>query len=138
VVDVHGVGSDLRYARSYYLCSNISESFQKGDLTYVNLAGSDAIILHSLSAATTLLESRGANFSDRPSLRFLCDIVGWKDAPALLNLGPTLTEHRKRFLQVIGSRQSMYNWEDTMREAVLKCLSDTTEDPQRLEGHIRL
>jgi hypothetical protein len=138
VVDVHGVGSNLRYVHLYQLCSTVFKSFGKGDLTYLNLAGSDVIVLHTLSAATTLLKSRGANFSDRPSLRFLSDIVGWKDAPGLLNLGPTLMGHRKRFLQVVGSTQYMDSWEDIMCEAVLKCLGSMMEEPQRLDGLIRL
>jgi hypothetical protein len=105
---------------------------------YVDLAGSDIIILNTLPAATDLLESKGANFSDRPSLRFGCEIVGWKDLPGLMNLGPTLNEHRKRILQVIGSKQMVDSLEGTIREEVLKCLNSVIEDPRRLGWYIRM
>jgi hypothetical protein len=110
----------------------------QGDLVYVNLAGTDVIILNSLSAATTLLDKKGANFSDRPSLRFLADIVGWKEATPLMDLGPTLTGHRKRLIQVVGSRRNVDNQEDTIREAVVTCLNNMLEDPQRLLSHIQM
>jgi hypothetical protein len=123
---------------SYCVRSNSFNSSCQGDLTYVKLAGSDIIILNTLSAATVLLESRGVNFSDRPSLHFLSDIVGWKEATSLMNLGPTLTQRRKRLLQLIGSKNNMDNLEDTIRNAVLKCLNSMTEDPKRLVWHVRM
>jgi hypothetical protein len=96
------------------------------------------IIVNSLSAAKALFETKGANFSDRPSAHFACDIVGWKELPALQNMGPTLTEHRKRMVQAVGSKQGMENVEPTIVRATLACLKKMVEEPQRLGSHLRV
>jgi hypothetical protein len=55
-----------------------------------------------------------------------------------MDLGPTLTGHRKRLIQIIGSKQNVNSMEDTIREAVLKCLNGMLEDSRRLESHIQM
>jgi hypothetical protein len=109
-----------------------------GDLTYFDLAGSDVIIINSLSAATELLETKGANFSDRPPMHFLCNLVGWSDMPAFMNYGPTLVGHRRRMLQTVGSKRSVETIESTQRLATLKCLKSIHEAPHELEKHLRM
>jgi hypothetical protein len=109
-----------------------------GHLTYFNLVGSDVIVINSLSAAIEILETKGANFSDRPTMHFLCNLVGWRDMPTFMNYGPTLVGHRRRMLQTVGSKRSVDTIESTQRLATLKCLKSIVEAPHELEKHVRM
>jgi hypothetical protein len=103
----------------------------------VNVAGVDNMIINSRAVANALLEKKGVNFSDRPSLFFLNEIVGWKEGPPFQHLGPTLNAHRRRLLQIVGTKSSVDSEEDTMREAALRCFDGMMENPQKLQAYIR-
>jgi hypothetical protein len=109
-----------------------------GDLVYANVAGTNIIFINSLATAYEIFEVRGANFSDRASMFFLCEMVGWKHAPSLQNAGPVQTAHRRSILREIGSKRNIAEVEDTITKATLKCLRGMMDVPEQLPDHIRM
>jgi hypothetical protein len=118
---------------------HIAHRFDKcaGDLIYVNLSGSDVMVINSFTVAKALFETKATNFSDRPSMYFTCDLVGWGDLPLFMNYGPAVVGHRRRMLQSVGSKRSIETLESTLRSVALKCLKDIAESPAQLQNHVR-
>jgi hypothetical protein len=108
-----------------------------GDLTYANLASADVVIINTLSAAKALFEAKGLNYSDRPSLFFLCDIVGWRELPILMNFGAEIVSHRRLLRDSIGTRQLIDDMDETNRMHTFRCIRRIFDEPERLERHIR-
>jgi hypothetical protein len=108
-----------------------------GDITYINLLGSDVLVVNSRSTLSTLFEKKGSNFSDRPSLFFACDLVGWKDLPAMLSIGPEHTNHRRLMAQTIGTKALISDMQEMVNDQVFRFLRRTIAAPERLSRHLR-
>jgi cytochrome P450 len=75
-----------------------------GDIVHVNLAGTHVIILNSPENTSALLDSKNAPSSDRPSMYFAGNMVGWDKIFTMLRDGPRLKTTRRLVAQEIGSR----------------------------------
>jgi cytochrome P450 len=93
-----------------------------GDLVYANVAGSDIIVLNSIEAATSVLDNKGAIYSDRPSAYFIGTMVGFSEGTTLLNEGPRLKEQRKLFSQWLGNKSTFEHFIPTIEARIRRCL----------------
>ncbi|KAF5324094.1 hypothetical protein D9619_011206 [Psilocybe cf. subviscida] len=65
------------------------------DILYVNLAGTDVIVLNTAEAASDLLEKRSSIYSGRPRMSFLNDLMGWDFNFVFMDYGQQWRTHRR-------------------------------------------
>ncbi|KAH8799622.1 cytochrome P450 [Flagelloscypha sp. PMI_526] len=79
-----------------------------GDINYVNVAGTNIVILNSLESANTLLNTRGAVNSDRPYLHLANGLIGWKNSPIMCTASdPIFKPGRQMMLSAVGSNKAL-------------------------------
>ncbi|KAI0260713.1 cytochrome P450 [Gloeopeniophorella convolvens] len=67
------------------------------DIISLNVLGSTMIILNSAQAVSDIFDKRGSNYSDRPDMPMIVDLMGWDWTFALMRYGPRWKEHRRVF-----------------------------------------
>lgn len=87
---------------------------------YAEVFGAPMIIINSLDVAKTLLEKRGANYSDRPTLPMAGELVGYKHVTTLMRDKDILRAHRRLIAQVMGTAESVKRFHPMQEEEVLK------------------
>jgi hypothetical protein len=112
-------------------------------MVYVKLFSSDIISINSRAVLSALFESptRGHIYSDRPSLYFACELVGWKELPGLLDLGSKLTHHRRLMAQTIGTKALIADMQGLIEAQVLRFVRRLAEDSgevSKLDEHSRM
>lgn len=102
-----------------------------GDLIYANVCGQHLIVVSNYDSARRLLSHKGAKHSDRPSLYFVCELIGWGQNTTLLPEGPQLKEHRRLINQHIGTLAAAARFEleiqERTREFLCSILQKTGE-----------
>lgn len=73
----------------------------------VDLLGQRLVVLNSAEHALELLDKKAAIYSDRPSLVFSGEFVGWNHSLLLLQYGHMLRQYRRSLHQEIGSRREV-------------------------------
>ncbi|KAI0001214.1 cytochrome P450 [Russula vinacea] len=77
-------------------CRDWSRQF--GDDTIsLDVMGSTMVILNSAKAVSEIFDKRGSNYSDRPDMPMIVDLMGWDWTFALMRYGPRWKEHRRVF-----------------------------------------
>ncbi|KAK7449185.1 hypothetical protein VKT23_013331 [Stygiomarasmius scandens] len=67
------------------------------DVVSVSALGHTSVFLNSHKAVEDLFLARGSNYSDRPDMPMLVDLVGWDWTFAMMRYGPRWKEHRRIF-----------------------------------------
>ncbi|KAI0300588.1 cytochrome P450 [Multifurca ochricompacta] len=67
------------------------------DIISLNVMGSTMIVLNSAKAVSDIFDKRGSNYSDRPDMPMIVDLMGWDWTFALMRYGPRWKEHRRVF-----------------------------------------
>ncbi|SPQ21574.1 f2ac1eeb-b7f6-445d-8e4b-e27435fa4e97 [Thermothielavioides terrestris] len=99
----------------------------KSDVLYFHTFGTKWIVLHSLAAATELLEKRGANYADRP--RFVMfEEMGWSPTLTWLRWGPKYHLHR-RVLRPPFTRSNVGQYAAMQRKEALVCCQGMIDNP---------
>jgi cytochrome P450 len=97
------------------------------------------IVLNTYEAAMSMLNRKGTIYSDRPSLYFVAEMIGWKESTTLSNQGPRWKEHRRMFAQQLGSQGAVERFtpmlESRTREFIRQVMDDPS--PEMLLRHIR-
>ncbi|KXN89187.1 O-methylsterigmatocystin oxidoreductase [Leucoagaricus sp. SymC.cos] len=76
-----------------------------GDLIYFEIVGKKFLIVGSVERANDLFEKRSTNYSDRPHLIMVVDLMGWDYNWGLIPYGPLWRHHRRIFHQYMNSTQ---------------------------------
>jgi hypothetical protein len=105
-------------------------------MTYVNLIGTDVIIVNSPSVLSALFEGKSANYSHRPSLTF-AELAGWDRLMALMNPGPELNRQRRLMAQTIGSKAIISQMQPMLDEQVLLFMLSIINRPQDVKNSTR-
>jgi hypothetical protein len=110
-----------------------------GDIVYVNLAGTHAIILNTPEIAIDMLQHKGQIYSDRPLLHFAMELVGWRDNPTFMEEGPRLKESRRLIIKELGPRGLLKKLVPTTKRETKNFLCRVLDDPssEALYAHIR-
>ncbi|KDQ63502.1 hypothetical protein JAAARDRAFT_147890 [Jaapia argillacea MUCL 33604] len=70
-----------------------------GELVYVEVFGRGMLILNSVKAITDLFDKRSSNYSDRPPMYMVNELIGWDWDFAHMHYGDWWRKHRKTFHQ---------------------------------------
>ncbi|ETW78166.1 cytochrome P450 monooxygenase 95 [Heterobasidion irregulare TC 32-1] len=76
------------------------------DVISLDIFGNTMIILNSAEAVSDFFEKRGSNYSDRPDMPMIVDLMGWDWTFALMRYGPRWKEHRRVFHSHFNHRVS--------------------------------
>ncbi|KAH8790437.1 cytochrome P450 [Flagelloscypha sp. PMI_526] len=111
-----------------------------GDINYVNVAGTNIVILNSLESANTLLNTRGAVNSDRPYLHLANGLIGWKNSPIMCTASdPIFKPGRQMMLSAVGSNKALDSYismvEYEAHRFIYRLKGDP--DPKQLQYYLR-
>ncbi|KAI0052748.1 cytochrome P450 [Auriscalpium vulgare] len=67
------------------------------DVISLNILGNTMVVLNSAQAVADIFDKRGSNYSDRPDMPMIVDLMGWDWTFALMRYGPSWKEHRRVF-----------------------------------------
>lgn len=101
--------------------------------------GTHMIVLNSVDAAVSMLQRKGANYSDRPEFFFANKLAGGEHATPSVDDGPYLKETRRIFAQEIGSKTALARFTSVKEAHIRSFLCRLLDDPrpERLHDHIR-
>ncbi|RXW13378.1 hypothetical protein EST38_g12477 [Candolleomyces aberdarensis] len=108
------------------------------DVLYLNIAGTEMIILDSSKAATDLLETRSSLYSGRPRLPMLNELVGGSWHVAVMPYGATWRKHR-RFLHHSFHSAATKEYRPHMTKSARNLLKRFLDDPNpfNIMPHLR-
>ncbi|KAK0205290.1 cytochrome P450 [Desarmillaria ectypa] len=87
---------DLANNDVHIRASHWSRNFDE-DVISLKVLGKTMIILNSPTAVSDLFDKRASNYSDRPDMPMIVDLMGWDWTFALMRYGPRWKEHRRVF-----------------------------------------
>lgn len=87
---------DLANNDVHIRASHWSRNFDD-DVISLKVLGKTMIILNSSTAVADLFDKRASNYSDRPDMPMIVDLMGWDWTFALMRYGPRWKEHRRVF-----------------------------------------
>ncbi|KAF8635472.1 hypothetical protein AX15_000445 [Amanita polypyramis BW_CC] len=108
-----------------------------GDIVSVSIFGQQYIIVSSAQKAVEMLEKKSRIYSDRPVVQMGGELVGWKDALALLPYGHRFRSYRKMFHQIIGTYDAMRRFHQVEELETHRFLKRLLAKPEELEAHVR-
>ena len=103
----------------------------------INIFGQPIIIISSSKVVEDLFEKRSLNYSNRPVLTFVGEIVGWSNCIALLQYGHRFREFRKYMSRLIGTKAAMERFDPLMEDETTKFLARVMADPGSFSQQIR-
>ncbi|KAL4245440.1 cytochrome P450 family protein [Abortiporus biennis] len=114
-----------------------SEWGQKyGDIMYAKLFQRDTIIINSLKVAKDLLEKRSTNYSDRPPLIFLNELLGWEGVISHLSYTPQFRRQRRWIEAAFLNKESLSNYQPIQRRECYILLSGLLSSPDEFANHL--
>ena len=107
-----------------------------GPISSVSVLGQRIVIVNSLQIAADLLDKRSAIYSDRPTLAFVSDCVGWCRAMVFRRYGPDFRTIRRLVHSVIGTPAAIRKFDRIEEEEVHGFLKRLLEKPENFADHI--
>ncbi|KAJ7464505.1 cytochrome P450 [Mycena latifolia] len=107
-----------------------------GDVCYLGVLGQGIVILSSAEAVNTLLEKRGAIYSDRPYLVMCSELIGGSNLVPFEGYNDVFKRQRKLMQQTLGPG-SIPAYHDMMRVETLSFLRDLVNAPNEYMHHTR-
>ncbi len=133
------IGSLLSWPSSQNWLTFTRWGEQYGEIVYVNVAGTDIIILNSLKAAQDLLDNLGAVYSDRPRQHFANNIVGWKDSPIMYNASHKyFRPARTMMLNAVGTPAALETYIHMEEHETRRFLRRVIDSPDDFKYHLRM
>ncbi|TFY65416.1 hypothetical protein EVG20_g5603 [Dentipellis fragilis] len=99
-----------------------------GDIVHAKLFGRSMIVLNSFKAARELMDKRGGNYSSRPPMVLLVDLMGWDCVIPQMPYGERFRKHR-RLIQNYFSEQSILAYRPLQRKECATLLSGILKKP---------
>ncbi|THH18237.1 hypothetical protein EW146_g2711 [Bondarzewia mesenterica] len=107
-----------------------------GDVMHAKVFGRSLIILNSLKAARDLMEKRSANYSCRPRLVLLVELMGWDSVLTNMPYGERFRKHRK-LIQEAFTPQAILAFRPLQRMETCMLLLGLLEKPQSFMALVR-
>ena len=108
-----------------------------GSIASVSVFGQRLVILNSAKIAADLLDKQSAIASDRPRLEMGGELVGWKNALALLPYGDRLRNGRRLVHKLFGSHATMKQFHPVEETETRRFLQLLLASPNDFTAHIR-
>lgn len=101
-----------------------------GPVSHIRAFDKHVIILNTMQSALDLLEKRGANYSDRPQLPMIGDLMGFNWVITAMPYGDYWRLHRRALHQHFNESalKSLRGKQERLAARFLKALLDTPED----------
>ncbi|KAI0060162.1 cytochrome P450 [Artomyces pyxidatus] len=106
------------------------------DVIHAKVFGRSMVILNSLQAARDLMEKRSLNYSCRPRLVLIVELMGWDSVITNLPYGDRFRKHR-RLIQDHFSAQAIVDFRSLQRKEAYTLLEGLFETPDDFIRHIR-
>ncbi|KAI6045314.1 cytochrome P450 [Pisolithus marmoratus] len=110
---------------------------QYGELVYVEALGSRILILNSLEAVSDLLESRPANYSDRPTFAMVGELMGLDNSMPLLQYGDPSWRKQRKIAHLALSPEAVRTY-DLVGDNVAKYVDSLLDKPDEFAPQLRL
>ncbi|KAJ5973004.1 uncharacterized protein N7479_002922 [Penicillium vulpinum] len=107
-----------------------------GPISSLTVLGRHVIILNDAKFAVQLLEKRSSIHSGRPENAFT-DMSGWQYVLGALRNPDHVKKTRKQLFQEIGSKNSVFRFNDVQTAEVSRFLIRVLDEPENLHQHIR-
>ncbi|KAF8815156.1 cytochrome P450 [Phlegmacium glaucopus] len=107
------------------------------DIIHLNAAGTDIIILDTYEATIDLIEKRSNNYSSRPTLSMVRELMGFEFSFAFKDYGDVWRTQRRLMHQEFNSKASLRFYPYQL-EATRKMLRRLLDDPDDFFGNVRL
>ncbi|WYZ42267.1 hypothetical protein EsH8_V_001162 [Colletotrichum jinshuiense] len=107
-----------------------------GPITALKVIGKPFIVVNDSQVALDILEKKSAEFSSRPSLTFIGELVGWSKATGGIPYNHTFRLHRKVFARIIGTQTSASKFDLLQEAEVGHFLLHVLDSPGNLKEHI--
>ncbi|OSX58539.1 hypothetical protein POSPLADRAFT_1152453 [Postia placenta MAD-698-R-SB12] len=108
-----------------------------GDIIYIKLFHTPAIVLNSVKVAQDLLAKRSSKYSDRPSLLFMKKILGWDPATPFMCYGDRWRKHRKWIQTAYGERTSLVGHRTLLKRECMVLVQNLMVSPEMFLIHLR-
>ncbi|KAF5364651.1 hypothetical protein D9758_005513 [Tetrapyrgos nigripes] len=110
------------------------------DVIHIDVMGDHTVVLNSVKAATELLDHRSSNYSSRPAMPMVDDLMGWEWDLAHMPYSDRWRRHRKTFTHYFQPRAITEHHpfqRKSITELLQKLLALPDPDPVELEGYIQ-
>ena len=87
------------------------------------------INIHTYQKAKELLEDKSLNYSDRPILPMLGELIGWKNSMAIMGYNANHRECRRLFHQELGSETSVRQFDKYEEQMSWKFIQGMLDSP---------
>ncbi|KAI0705960.1 cytochrome P450 [Cerioporus squamosus] len=109
---------------------------QYGDVVYAKIFRRPVLVLGSLRAAQDLLERKSGNFSDRPRLILLSELMGWDNVVTHMPYGDRFRKHRRWMHDNFQTRPALHGYRPIQQRETYTLLSGLLETPGDFLSHI--
>ncbi|KAG7089201.1 hypothetical protein E1B28_010903 [Marasmius oreades] len=110
----------------------------KTDIIYLNVAGTNLLVLNSFQAADDLLEKRSRIYSGRPRFTMVNELMGWDRDFIFMTYGEDWKAHRRLFQQEFLHGQVNAEHHPHELKANRTLLLNLLDDPKDFREHLRL
>lgn len=110
---------------------------QYGELVYVEVLGSQILVLNSLEAVSDLLESRPANYSDRPTFTMLGELMELDNSMPLLQYSDPSWKKQRKVAHLALSPEAVRTY-DLVADNVVKYVDSLLDKPDDFAPQLRL
>ncbi|KAK7021385.1 hypothetical protein VNI00_017376 [Paramarasmius palmivorus] len=105
---------------------------------HLEVLGQHIIILNDAQYAFDMLDKKSRVYSNRPRLVMAGELIGWEQAPALIQPTKTWSQYRRLMAQFLGSRSKVdVAYGDVMQQSTLEFLKDILDTPNGWKEHGR-
>ncbi|KAK7437042.1 hypothetical protein VKT23_018858 [Stygiomarasmius scandens] len=107
------------------------------DIVHIDVCGDHIIVLNSAKTVDDLLERRSSNYSDRPPMPMMNDLVGWNEFDiGFMKYSDSWKLHRRTFNQFFRP-QAITSYHPVHRKEVTVLLNKLLADPENLHAHVQ-
>ncbi|KIK81856.1 hypothetical protein PAXRUDRAFT_832576 [Paxillus rubicundulus Ve08.2h10] len=110
---------------------------QYGELVYVEALGNRIVILNSLEAVSDLVESRSANYSDRPTFTMIGELMELDKSMPLLQYNDPSWKKQRKVAHLALSPEVVRTY-DLVGDNVAKYVDSLLENPDDFASQLRL
>ncbi|KAI0313057.1 cytochrome P450 monooxygenase [Amylostereum chailletii] len=107
-----------------------------GDVMHAKIFSRSVLILNSLKAAQDLLEKRSRNYSCRPRLVLISELMGWSASLPNIPYGDKFRKHRRWMMEYFNEK-AIVGFQPLQRSEVNVLLMGFLNTPQAFMSHVR-
>jgi len=108
-----------------------------GDVVYVRLFRTPALVIDSAQAAQDLMDKRSSKYSDRPRFVALTEIMGWELSSAFMPYGKRWLKHRQWIQAAYTDKTSLRRYQPVQRQEAYILIAALLDTPEKFLSHLK-